>query len=57
MLGELPDDFLRLGARTPSDRDQQLAIALDRQLNAPAACSPVGRLKITVDQVMFYYAL
>lgn len=50
MLGELPRDFLRISSLPQPDADQQLAIALDRQLNAPA-CSPMGRLNITVDQV------
>ena len=56
MLGELPNDFLRLGAQTPSDGDQQLAIALDQQLNRTRpnmSPAPAGSLKITVDQVRF----
>lgn len=49
VLGELPQDFLRVSSQPLPDADQQLAIALDRQLNAPT-CSPMGRLNITVDQ-------
>lgn len=56
MLGELPRDFLRVSAQPPPDADQQLAMALDRQLNAPT-CSPMGRLNITVDQVNFILRL
>lgn len=50
LLGELPNNFLRVGPQSQSDTDQQLAIALDRQLNAAPPSSPVGRLNITVDQ-------
>lgn len=58
ILGELPNDFLRVGPRSQSDSDQQLAIALDRQLNSSTACSVVGCLNITIEQVSkFYYFL
>ncbi|XKL61266.1 hypothetical protein PGB90_008323 [Kerria lacca] len=50
ILGELPNDFLRVGPRSQSDSDQQLAIALDRQLNSSTACSVVGCLNITIEQ-------
>lgn len=53
-VGNLPDDFLRMGSAAvdQEDADEQAAIALHRELNAPAVNqNAMGRLNITVDQV------